>query len=68
MDKLCNSTGWRRIAHLDMRNDNENCPNGFKQYSSSNGVRACGRPTTIGPSTSCVGTIFPLGILKYVVK
>ena len=48
-----------------MRNDNENCPNGFKQYSSSNGVRACGRLTTIGPSTSCVGTIFPSSDIGY---
>ena len=63
MEKLCNSTVWRRIAYLDMRNDNENCPSGFEQYSSSNGVRACGRPTTIGPS--CVGTIFPSNSIGY---
>ena len=60
---LCNSTeGWTRVAHLDMRDSSESCPSGFKLYS-SNGVRACGRPTS--NKGSCVGTVFTSNDIEY---
>ena len=63
MEELCNSTeGWTRVAHLDMRDSNESCPFGFKLYS-SNGVRACGRPTS--NKGSCVGTVFTSNDIEY---
>ena len=63
MEELCNSTeGWTRVAYLDMRDSNESCPSGFKLYS-SNGVRACGRPTS--SKGSCVGTVFTSNGIEY---
>ena len=63
MEELCNSTeGWTRVAHLDMRDSSESCPSGFKLYS-SNGVRACGRPTS--NKGSCVGTAFTSNDIEY---
>ena len=43
-NKVCGSSGWRRVAHLDMTDPSEQCPSGFRLYSES-GVRACGKPT-----------------------
>ena len=59
MEELCNSTGWMRVAHLDMRNSMESCPAEFKLYS-SNGVRACGR------RDGCSGKTFSTNDIAYV--
>ena len=61
---ICNSTGWRRVAHFDMRNNNETCPSGFRLYSSS-GVRACGRPISASNTGSCVGTVIMSNDIPY---
>ena len=44
MEEVCGSSGWMRVAHLNMTDPSEQCPSGFRLYSES-GVRACGRPT-----------------------
>ena len=43
-DIVCNSSGWTRVAYLDMTLTLEECPTGFGLYN-VNGVRACGRQT-----------------------
>ena len=44
MEEVCGSSGWMRVAHLNMTDPSEQCPSGFRFYSES-GVRACGRHT-----------------------
>ena len=44
MEEVCGSSGWMRVAHLNMTDPSEQCPSGFRLYSES-GVRACGSPT-----------------------
>ena len=52
MGELCGSGGgWTRLAYLDMTDSTENCPTGLHLYQSE-GVRACGRPVSGGPSCS----------------
>ena len=63
MEELCNSTGgWMRVAHLNMTDSNEKCPDEFRLYNES-GVRACGRPVSSGGS--CAGITFSSGNIKY---
>ena len=51
MEELCNSRGpWTRIAYLNMSDPTHQCPSGFRLYT-SNGARACGRPS--GTSGGC---------------
>ena len=45
MGQVCGSSGWTRMAYLNMSDPTEECPSGFRLYS-QNGVRACGRPVT----------------------
>ena len=60
--ELCGSRGgWTRLAYLNMSDDAQNCPSGFRLYQSG-GVRACGRP---GSSASCVSVIFPSNGISY---
>ena len=50
MEQVCgSSSGWTRMAYLNMSDPTEECPSGFRLYS-QNGVRACGRPVTSGGS------------------
>ena len=43
-DIACNSSGWIRVAYLDMFNPLEKCPTGFGVYNiNESRVRACGR-------------------------
>ena len=43
MGELCGvDGGWTRVAYLDMSDAAQNCPSGFKPYSSGS-TRACGR-------------------------
>ena len=43
MEQVCGSSGWMRVAYLNMTDPSEECPRGFRLYN-ANGVRACGRP------------------------
>ena len=43
----CGSTGWTRVAYLNMSDPLQQCPTEFRLYN-ENGVRACGRPTSSG--------------------
>ena len=55
MERVCgcgNSTGWMRVAHLDMTREGEDCPSGLRLATYS-GKRLCGR-TGIG----CTRTTF----------
>jgi dynein heavy chain len=63
MENLCNSGGgWMRVAHLNMTNSSEKCPEQFSTYSSGS-VRGCGRPYSSGGS--CAGITFLLRDFKY---
>ena len=60
--ELCGSRGnWTRLAYLDMSDDTQSCPSGFRLYQSG-GVRACGRSGTIA---SCVSVQFPSNGISY---
>ena len=64
MESLCNSGGgWTRIAYLNMSDATEECPPGFKLYS-QNGIRACGRPTSL-PVNSCQSVKFSTYSISY---
>ena len=59
--ELCGSRGgWTRLAYLNMSDDTQNCPSGFRLYQSG-GVRACGRPESGG----CVSVQFPSNGISY---
>ena len=45
MEQVCGSSGWMRVAYLNMTDPTEECPKGFRLYN-QNGVRACGRPAS----------------------
>ena len=63
MDTLCGSGGgWTRLAYLNMSDNAQNCPSGFRQYESG-GVRACGRPNTT--RGNCVSVKFPSNGISY---
>ena len=56
MEQVCGSSGWMRVAYLNMSDPTEECPSGFRLYT-QNGVRACGRQVTSGGS--CQSVQFP---------
>ena len=57
MEELCSSGGgWTRIAYLNMSDNTEGCPAGFKPYQSE-GVKACGQQSS--SSGSCRSVKFP---------
>ena len=63
MESLCNSSGgWMRVAYLNMSDPTEECPPGFRLYS-QNGIRACGRPTSLGGY--CQSVKFPSYSISY---
>ena len=45
MEQVCGSSGWMRVAYLNMTDPSEECPRGFRLYN-ANGVRACGKPAS----------------------
>ena len=62
MERVCgcgNTTGWMRVAHLDMTREGEDCPSGLRLATYS-GKRLCGR-TGIG----CTRTTFSVHGLEY---
>ena len=62
MESLCGKGGgWRRVAHLNMTDSNEKCPEQFRLYSQK-GVRACGNPTM---GAGCNGIKFSLDDFEY---
>ena len=62
--ELCGSRGgWTRLAYLNMSDDTQNCPSGFRLYQSRR-VRACGRPISYGAG-SCVSVQFPSNGISY---
>ena len=63
MEQVCgSSSGWTRVAYLNMSDPTEECPSGFRLYN-QNGVRACGRPVTSGGS--CLSVHFPSYSISY---
>ena len=57
---LCGGAGsWRRIAHLDMSDPNQQCPPNWNLITTSS-VRACG-----GAGQTCVSAIFPSNGMSY---
>ena len=62
MENLCGKGGgWTRVAHLNMTDSDEKCPEQFRLYS-QNGVRACGNPTM---GAGCNGIKFSLDNFEY---
>ena len=59
---VCNSTGWTRVAYLDMSLSLEKCPTMLRLYNES-GVRACGRQ--ISSTGSCDSATFYTYGVKY---
>ena len=51
----CGAGEWHQVAFLNMSNSSQQCPSAWREYN-SNGIRACGRPTS--SSGSCPGTLF----------
>ena len=60
-DIVCNSSGWTRVAYLDMSLTLEECPTGFGLYDES-GVRACGKQTLYD---GCVSVTFSTYGISY---
>ena len=58
----CGSTGWTRVAHLDMSDPSQQCPSELRLYDVS-GVRACGRQITGG--ATCDSVFFPSNGTSY---
>ena len=57
------TSGWIRIAHLNMTDPSQICPTGWNE-TSFNGKRMCGRPPDAGFGT-CVSTEFSTGDVVY---
>ena len=55
---LCGGPGWRRIAHLDMSNPDQQCPSNWRLITTP--VRACGRT-----SSACESAVFPSNGASY---
>ena len=49
----CGDGMWYPVASLDMRDPQQHCPTGWREYNESS-VRACGRPVTDPPSCASV--------------
>ena len=46
-ESSCGSTGWTKVAYLNMSDPLQQCPTEFRLYN-ENGMRACGRQTSSG--------------------
>lgn len=55
----CGSGQWYRVTHLDMTDPTQQCPSVWREYN-TNGVRACGRPST--GSSSQPGLFYPTSV------
>jgi len=54
------STGWRRVAYLNMSDPSQQCPSVWKEYTTPH--RVCGRMSTTG---SCEGLNYSTGSEQY---
>ena len=54
----CGGPGWRRIAHLDMSDPDQQCPSNWRLITTP--VRACGRT-----SSACDSAVFPSNGASY---
>ena len=60
----CGGPGlWRRIAHLNMSDPNQQCPSNWNMISTP--VRACGRLQTVTNVGTCDSAVFPSNGLSY---
>ena len=59
----CGSGLWYRVAYLNMTDPTQQCPAALREYS-ANGVRACGRPSSLG-LFSCSSLNFTSGGRQY---
>lgn len=55
----CSAGGWMRVANLDMTDQNQQCPSGFRDVASPR--HSCGRPD----STTCASTTFNANGVEY---
>ena len=60
--EYCGSTGWTRVAYLNMSDPSQQCPAELRLYSEG-GVRACGRQIT--SSGSCDSVTFSTNGISY---
>ena len=56
------STGWRRVAYLNMSNSSQQCPSVWQEITTPR--RVCGRRSTTF-NGSCEGRIYPTGSAQY---
>ena len=42
----CGDGLWYQVANLNMTDPSQQCPNAWREYNTSSGVRACGRPVS----------------------
>ena len=54
------STGWRRVAYLNMSDPSQQCPSVWQQYTTPH--RTCGRRSS---SSSCEGLTYSTGSVQY---
>ena len=54
------STGWRRVAYLNMSDPSQQCPSTWREYTTPH--RVCGRRST---APSCDGVTYPTGSEQY---
>ena len=72
---LCGSTGWTRVAYLDMSDRSEPCPSQLRLYDleyypddlyiTKRRLRACGRRTNSNSGGGCDSITFPTNGLTY---
>jgi len=55
------STGWRRVAYLDMSNPSQRCPSVWQEITTP--FRVCGRKSRSGGS--CEGLLYTTGSVRY---
>ena len=67
MERACcgnTSSGWMRVANIDMTDSTQQCPDGFRLINRTEPpLRTCGRP--VGHHSGCVSTIFPVHGIQY---
>ena len=59
MSARCGPGQWYRVAYLNMSDPTQQCPQSLRLYS-ANGIRACGRPRSVG-TFSCSSLSFASG-------
>ena len=57
------STGWRRVAYLNMSDPSQQCPSVWREYTTPH--RTCGRRSTTFSPGSCEGLTYSTGSEQY---